>query len=140
MPESYNCTAPSTQIKSPLWQTHLTKIERFNYRTAITASRDVSQGKISLLQVSSVPQILPETNGICVEPQQKRKSFTSQKTSPLGLKYGCGNPFFKQRIYSSIFMRKCYIALKEFCLKISQDKFMSSSVTYFSSAVTINAH
>lgn len=54
MPGSYNSNAPSTHIKSPLWQTHLRRIGRFKHRTAIAASSDYSQGKVSFHNATSI--------------------------------------------------------------------------------------
>lgn len=47
---------------------------------------------------------------------RREKALHHRKYHPWGWNMGMGT-LFKWRIYSPIFMRKCYIALKVFCLK-----------------------
>lgn len=70
---------------------------------------------------------------------RREKALHHRKHDPWGWNMGMGT-HFKWRIYSLIFMRKRYMALKVFCLQNQLGQFTFSSVIYSSNIVAINSH
>lgn len=56
------------------------------------------------------------TDQTCGEPHRREKALHHRKHHPWDWNLDMGT-LFKGRIYGAVVMRKCYVALKEFCLE-----------------------
>lgn len=68
----------------------------------------------------TMPQAFLWASGIadqtCGEPHRREKALHHRKHHPWDWNLDMGT-LFKGRIYGAVVMRKCYVALKEFCLE-----------------------